>query len=605
MLLGWMSTEVRAADKAVTLETRGPDVILSNGIVTATIDVNRATISSLEFDRHQMVSNTGRHRDIYFSRDGGENNERPDRCKGSIVTQTADTIDYSCRETYDPSSAENHAAWDVDVHFVIRRGVPGVYAYTINSHPADYPDLSVGEWRMVWSTPQDRNDFLDTICVDPVRHWQIPSPEDFALARPVNGPQEVSLLTTGPWAGRMDCKYMYAASYFDIGCWGFTSSSKHLGEFVVLPSEEFLNDGPNKQDLTAAVGTILLHLNMNHYGGTSFTIRRGRAWTKFYGPWLLYVNDKSTGDECWRDARERTKIESAQWPYDWVKNPHYPLADQRGGVQGTLVVHDSLKPKANADGAWVGLSAPADRPGADFQYSASGYQFWTRADARGNFTLAHVRPGTYSLYAYNTGIVGQFEKTNVTVTAGGKLSLGNIEWNVRHPGRQIAWEIGVPDRSAAEFAHGKDYFQPLLYQKLPAEVPEPLDFTIGKSDPATDWFYAQTRHGEGKGSPPHWRIHFDLANAPTGTATLTLAIAGADRARIGVEINGGFLTTVAPLFQGGNGLVREAVHTKYSVLYVPIPAGKLHAGENVITLSQRSSGGASYVMYDYLNLELP
>ena len=68
--------------------------------------------------------------------------------------------------------------------------------------------------------------------------------------------------------------------------------------------------------------------------------------------------------------------------------------------------------------------------------------------------------------------------------------------------------------------------------KLPTEVPNPLEFTVGRSDPAKDWFYAQTRHakdgakGEGKADafePAKWRIHFNLDRPPTGDATLTLA----------------------------------------------------------------------------------
>ena len=113
---------------------------------------------------------------------------------------------------------------------------------------------------------------------------------------------------------------------------------------MVLPSKEYFNDGPNKQDLTAAVGTILLHLNMNHYDGTAFSIKPGRNWSKCYGPWLLYCNSKSTADDCWHDAQARVRSEAAQWPYDWVKNRDYPLAAQRGDVRGQLVIHDPLKP---------------------------------------------------------------------------------------------------------------------------------------------------------------------------------------------------------------------------------------------------------------------
>jgi rhamnogalacturonan endolyase len=604
--LGLPSLAAAAQGPPVTLYDHGRDVVLSNGTVTVTIDPGAATIVSARYGGHEMVSRTGRHRTIYFSRDGGDDYETLPHCTGSAVTATDDTADYRCRHTYDAGAGDKHA-WDVDVHFVLRRGVPGVYVYAVTSHPANYPELSVGEWRMVWSTPEDRNDFLDTICVDAARHWQIPSPADFAKAVPVEGaPKEVSRLTSGPWAGRLDCKYEYSAGYWDLGCWGFADSAKRLGAFVVLPSHEWFNDGPNKQDLTAAAGTTLLHLNMNHYDGTGFTIPAGKQWRKCYGPWLIYFNDKPTADECWQDAQNRAVIEARSWPYDWVTSEDYPQKARRGTVTGRLVLQDALSPKLTAAGAWVGVSPPADVEGRDFQFSATGYQFWTHAGPDGSFSLASVRPGKYTLYAYTTGVVGQFEKADVVVGPGTSVSLGSVDWTVIHPGKRIAWQIGTPDRSAAEFGHGDDYFQPLMYQTLQTRTTEPLDFTVGKSDLKKDWFYAQTGHGTGaKLQPSHWRIHFDLKTAPAGDSTLTLAFAGADRAKLGIDANGKDVGTIVPPVQGGNGLVREAVHTKYGVSTVNIPAADLHAGENVITLTLQSPGSASYVMYDCLSLETP
>jgi rhamnogalacturonan endolyase len=86
-------------------------------------------------------------------------------------------------------------------------------------------------------------------------------------------------------------------------------------------------------------------------------------------------------------------------------------------------------------------------------------------------------------------------------------------------------------------------------------------------------------------------------------ATLILAFAGADRAKLSVGVNNSPLGDATPPVQGGNGLVREAVHTKYSGTSISIPAGRLHPGENVISLTL-SAGDAGYVMYDYLSLEV-
>ena len=70
-------------------------------------------------------------------------------------------------------------------------------------------------------------------------------------------------------------------------------------------------------------------------------------------------------------------------------------------------------------------------------------------------------------------------------------------------------------------------------------------------------------------------------------------------------MNSAHIAKISPPIQGGNCLVREAVHGKYSFSLVPIPAGHLHPGENTISLTQESTGDSSAVMYDYLNLELP
>ncbi|MCW3051527.1 MAG: hypothetical protein JWN14_697, partial [Chthonomonadales bacterium] len=571
------------------------------------IDTHLAEITSLRYRDHEFVSNTGRHRNIYFSRDGGTSFEKLSDCRATLAGPSSEGVDLACTHTYSPKRDKH--AWNVEAHFVVRRGVPGVYVYANVSHPASYPELSIGEFRMVWSQPGGAGE-LEKIFVDEARPHVEASQAELAGAIPVpGGPKEVTELITGPLKGQYDCKYMFSAEYANLGCWGFASDAQKLGAWIVLPSHEFFNDGPNKQDLTASVGTTLLHLNMNHYDGTGMHFAAGQAWEKMYGPWLIYLNDKPTADACWKDAQQQAQREAIQWPYAWVKHPNYPLSTARGGVKGTFVVRDSLKPGLTSAGAWIGLAAPEAGAHSDFQFQATGYQYWTRVGPDGAFTIPNVRPGEYTLYAYVTGAVGQFSKTSITVAAGAGRDLAAVTWNVPHFGSKIAWEIGVPDRSAAEFRHGQDYFVPMLFARLPAETPDPLEYTIGKSDPSRDWWYAQSRSAKGQEfKPQRWRVHFRLDRAPPGDATLVLAFAGADRARLSLQVNEeqGAGQKIVPDVQGGNGLVREAVHTKYSVSMVKIPAAQLRAGENTITLVQENiRDAASYVMYDYLRLELP
>jgi rhamnogalacturonan endolyase len=190
--------------------------------------------------------------------------------------------------------------------------------------------------------------------------------------------------------------------------------------------------------------------------------------------------------------------------------------------------------------------------------------------------------------------------------------LGDTVWNVAHPGASIAWEIGVPDRTARKFRHGDDYFQPYLWEKFSSEFPNPLEYTVGVSDWSREWNYVQCGYlKDGNWTPWKWRIHFNLTNAPAGgNATLTIAYAGSNRAHTDIYVNdeGKMLTLVRPSVEGGNALIREGIHAKYCVERVPIPMPLLKTGANTITLIQGSVRAGlpfSHVMYDYLSLELP
>ena len=456
---------------------------------------------------------------------------------------------------------------------------------------------------MVWKLS---NDLLERIYVDELRKWEMPGSEDKTER---TGIGEISKVLTGVRAGKFDCKYDFNANYWDLGCWGHASNRNKIGAWIVLGSHEFFNDGPTKQDLTAASGINHIHFGMDHYNGSAIQVKKGTAWRKMFGPFLLYCNsDSRGGDACWADAKTRAKAEQAAWPYAWLTdNRCYPLEAQRGTLRGRFVVKDPLKPAMNGGGAWVGLAQPA--PGGNWQFESLNYQFWTKTDAEGNFTIPHVRPGVYTFFAFTDGEVGEFARPNVRIEARRTTELGDVVWNVVHRGRRIAWEIGVPDRTAREFRHGNDYFQGYLWTRFDKEFSDPLEYYVGKSDWTKDWNYAQARYRQGDSPTAHtWRIHFDLPEVPRGDATLTLAIASADRASINVFVNDSRqpIATVTPSVQGGNALLREGIHAKYCVEYATIPAKHLTAGENTISLVLTGVRLAqTHVMYDYLNLELP
>ncbi|KAJ8617680.1 hypothetical protein MRB53_013866 [Persea americana] len=66
-----------------------------------------------------------------------------------------------------------------------------------------------------------------------------------------------------------------------------------------------------------------------------------------------------------------------------------------------------------------------------WQRECKGYQFWTRADTDGFFTISYIRTGDYNLYAWVPSFIGDYKNdVNITVTEGlvaEKLGWGNEE----------------------------------------------------------------------------------------------------------------------------------------------------------------------------------
>jgi rhamnogalacturonan endolyase len=583
-------------DPQVTLLDNGTSVKLSNGILTATITKGNAALSSLRFKNFEMLEsgyyNFGGHVDTGTYR-------QPSDCIYTVKVNTPDLVDIGFKSIWNKQAE----AIDMEVHYVLKRGMTGLYSYAILDHPATYPAVGFGMWRMVWKLSDD---LLEKIYVDDLRHWEMPNSQDYLHVQPTEI-KEITKFTTGVMAGKYDGKYSYSASYYDIGCWGHASDKHKVGAWMVLGGYDFLNDGPMQQDLNAAAGINHIQFGMGHYNGSSEQIAAGQEWQKIYGPFLLYCDSSEQGaDAMWADARRQVAIEKAEWPYQWLTDtPAYPPASQRGTVRGTFVVKDSLKPALNGANAWIGVAQPP--PGGNWQFESNHYQYWVKTDTNGNFAIPNIRPGTYTLSAFTVGAVGEFTRENVPVAAGQTTALGTLTWSVPHKGRKIAWEIGVPDRTAREFRHGNDYFAGYVWQDLSKEFPNPLDYTIGKST-WTDWNYVQSWYMDGdKMVPWRWRIHFQLAAAPTAPATMTIAIASANNhARIDIYVNDETqpLGRISPSVQGGNAMLREGIHAKYCVEYLTIPAERLHAGENIISIEQRHLNTEAHIMYDYLNLEL-
>ena len=363
LILAWCVPPVRANDPGggaagvganVALATTSSTATLSNGVITAVIQKTSAKVSSYLFNGTQMVDTAN---PIYYSMDGGTSYEQPSNCVFSITTQTTDMVDVSCKRTWTSTAGYQHV-FDIDLHFVLRRGDTGLYAYAILDHPAAYPATAVGEWRIVWKLPHSSTTFtFERAYIDDLRHWEMPSYYDYQHASPT-GIAEIVKLTTGVMAGKYDGKYSYAARYSEIGTWGHASNIAKKGVWFVLGGQDYFNDGPTKQDLTSSESYILMHFGRNHYDGSSTSVAAGEAWRKCYGPFLLYCNSTTTssnaGDALWADAKAQVAAERSAWPYAWLATTDHPALAARGTVTGRFIVADPLKPALTGANANIG-----------------------------------------------------------------------------------------------------------------------------------------------------------------------------------------------------------------------------------------------------------
>lgn len=330
----------------------------------------------------------------------------------------------------------------------------------------------------------------------------------------------------------------------------------------------------------------------------------------------------------WEDAKEQMSIEVNRWPYDFPQSEDFPSSDQRGAVTGQLLVRDRYVNQrlTYASSAYVGLAAPGDV--GSWQTESKGYQFWIRADRHGHFVIKNVRAGNYSLYAWVPGVIGDYKYgANITINPGSRIRFGHLIYEPPRNGPTL-WDIGIPDRTAAEFyvPDGYPTLMNTLYTREPAEKfrqyglwnrysdlypNDDLVYTIGISN-VKDWFFAHVTRDAGNKTydPTTWQIIFELENVNRNeNYTLRLALASATASEIQVRFNNP--SSDRPLFTTGavgkdNAIARHGIHGLYWLYGIDVPGSQLVEGKNTIYLTQaRSDGPFQGVMYDYIRFEGP
>ncbi|PON97079.1 Rhamnogalacturonate lyase [Trema orientale] len=495
-------------------------VIMENGLVKLTFSNPDGDIIGIQYngiknllEDHNKENNRG-----YWDIEWGEGTERNtannyDKLQGAkfkIVKADDNLIEISFSRKWNDSS--DQFPINLDKRYVMLRDYPGFYTYGILEHPKEAPAAQISVVRATFKLHGNKFHYM---AISDDRQRTMPSASDRTKGKKLAYPEAVLLTnpSNSELKGEVDDKYQYSSEHKDIRVHGWISSHPTVGFWIITPSHEFLTAGPMKQELTSHVGPTSLCVFLScHYVGRSLMVKlgNGEQWKKVFGPIPIFLNSVPSNHHnsrsiLWENAKQQAQEEVAKWPYNFIHSNDFPSSNQRGSVSGQLFINDRYMNESTfgAKFAYVGLAEPGEA--GSWQWEKKGYQFWVQADAYGKFSIKNVRPGKYNLYAWVPGVVGDYVYDN-TITIGPeiKIELDNLIYRPPRNGPTI-WEIGIPDRTAAEFnvpdplpnvtnrlfINKPDHKQYGLWDRYTDLYPEKdLIYTVGISDYKRDWFFA-------------------------------------------------------------------------------------------------------------------
>ncbi|KAI4314446.1 hypothetical protein L6164_027354 [Bauhinia variegata] len=642
-----LSTEARSSLPGVKLIKQKQQLVVDNSVVRVSLSkdgfvvgISYNGIDNVLPAHHDYIDRG--YWDLVWNEPGGISNfERITGIKFSVVSENDDQVELSFFKEWTLSVTGSSVPMNIDKRYIFRKGDSGFYMYGIFERTEGMPAVEVDQIRVVFKLREDRFHYM---AISDSRQRIMPSTKDRSTGhcQPLAYPEAVLLTSPSNPAlkGEVDDKYQYSCENKDNTVHGWISDSPApVGFWMITPSNEFRNGGPIKQDLTSHVGPIALNMFVStHYAGKEVTMafQQGETYKKVFGPVFVYLNSAlpnsqdSVSKELWTDAKNQMSKEVQRWPYDFPQTRDYFPPNERGTISGQLLVQDRYIKRIRyqyADSAYVGLALPGEA--GSWQRESKGYQFWTQADNKGYFTIKNVVPGDYNLYAWVPGIIGDYRyNATITITPGGFIKLGSLTYIPPRNGPTI-WEIGIPDRSAAEFyvpdpyptlinrlyrANSKERFRQYGLWERYADLYKKNDlvYNVGVSDYSKDWFFEHVprKIGYNTYNPTTWQIAFHFPKvARSGNYTLRIALASAVDSELQVRVNDP--KSIQPEFTtgeigGDSAIARHGVHGLHWLFNIDVPSDRFFKGKNSIYLTPTKARTPFLgVMYDYIRLEKP
>jgi rhamnogalacturonan endolyase len=225
------ATLTRAADATAPLVTVAEDAesfTLANGIMTARILKSNGDIRSLTYKGVEIFTDRSGHAGGYWSHDvtGGKEivtkvTIDPAKNDGERAEVSVKGISGGIKMGHGPGAApDGDFPADIEIRYALGRGDTGVYTYCVFDHKPEYAAATMTEARFAVKLA----DFFDWMSIDEHRNKH--------YAETIRG----------------EDKYVYTALQSENRAFGFSSTTRKLGFYIVNPTIEYLSGGPTKPE---------------------------------------------------------------------------------------------------------------------------------------------------------------------------------------------------------------------------------------------------------------------------------------------------------------------------------------------------------------------
>jgi rhamnogalacturonan endolyase len=362
-----------ALGQTVTIEDSASAFTLSNGIVIARVSKRTGDLTSFLYKGTETLNDRSGHAGGYWSRDmagGKETIARvtidPSANGGARGEVSVKGMSGGVKMGHGPGAAQGgDFPADIETRYALGGGDSGVYTYCTLEHLPNYPAAAMTEARYCAKLA----DTFDWMTIDVRRNRSFPAD-----------------LHEGD-------KYIYKAVQFDHPVYGWSSTTKSLGFWLINPSLEYLSGGLTKveflchRDTTqVAAACVRNYWRSSHYGGAGVAVGEGEHWTKVVGPFFLYVNSVGQMGEdavtlLFPRDHTHTSDDGAKLNAALVVTGLKGLRDQTL-IRGLSAAGRTVR-TAPPGNVWVGRPRPARGPGA----SPADFPHWLNLPEPGDPSL--------------------------------------------------------------------------------------------------------------------------------------------------------------------------------------------------------------------------